>query len=157
VCSPYLHRRDCGTPKPGKKKQKRYDYGCAILILHCNHLSCWLIRIHAKGFKVEKKGKDSRYLALIIKRLCRDSFPEIYNLVARNKLSVWIQIEAALAHFWNRSALVLNTLWRLLANRVIQLMHATFYSRSHDAVIRVYDEAGNVIETHEHAGEFKEW
>jgi len=29
-------------------------------------------------------------------------------------------------------------------------------SRSHDAVIRVYDEAGNVIETHEHAGEFKE-
>jgi hypothetical protein len=28
-------------------------------------------------------------------------------------------------------------------------------SRSHDAAIRVYDEAGNVIETHEHAGEFK--
>jgi len=26
-----------------------------------------------------------------------------------------------------------------------------------DAVIRVYDEAGNVIETREHAGEFKEW
>jgi hypothetical protein len=31
------------------------------------------------------------------------------------------------------------------------------YSRSHDAVIRVYDDAGNVIETHEHAGDFKEW
>ena len=30
-------------------------------------------------------------------------------------------------------------------------------SRSHDAVIRVYDEAGNVIETYEHAGDFKEW
>jgi hypothetical protein len=28
---------------------------------------------------------------------------------------------------------------------------------SHDAVIRVYDEAGNVIETHQHAGDFKEW
>ena len=26
-----------------------------------------------------------------------------------------------------------------------------------DAVIRVYDEAGNVIETHEQAGDFKEW
>ena len=26
-----------------------------------------------------------------------------------------------------------------------------------DAVIRVYDEVGNVIETHEHTGEFKEW
>ena len=34
--------------------------------------------------------------------------------------------------------------------------YAKFYSRSHYAVIRVYDEAGNVIETHEHAGEFKE-
>src|SRR5438067_11420578 len=33
--------------------------------------------------------------------------------------------------------------------------YAKFYSRSHDAVIRVYDEAGNVIETHEHAGDFK--
>jgi hypothetical protein len=32
----------------------------------------------------------------------------------------------------------------------------SFYSRSHDAVIRVYDEIGNVIETHEQAGEFKE-
>jgi hypothetical protein len=26
-----------------------------------------------------------------------------------------------------------------------------------DAVIRVYDAAGNVIETHEHTGDFKEW
>jgi hypothetical protein len=35
--------------------------------------------------------------------------------------------------------------------------YAKFYSRSHDAVIRVYDAGGNVIETHEHAGEFKAW
>jgi hypothetical protein len=34
--------------------------------------------------------------------------------------------------------------------------YAKFYSRSHEAVIRVYDEAGNVIETHEHKGDFKE-
>jgi hypothetical protein len=34
--------------------------------------------------------------------------------------------------------------------------YAKFRSRSHDAVIRVYDEAGNVIQTHEHIGEFKE-
>jgi hypothetical protein len=34
---------------------------------------------------------------------------------------------------------------------------ARFSSRSHDAVIRVYGAAGNVIETHEHAGDFKEW
>jgi hypothetical protein len=31
--------------------------------------------------------------------------------------------------------------------------YAKFFSRSHDAVIRVYDEARNVIETHKHAGE----
>jgi hypothetical protein len=30
-----------------------------------------------------------------------------------------------------------------------------FYS--HHALIRVYDEAGNVIETHEHAGDFHEF
>ena len=35
--------------------------------------------------------------------------------------------------------------------------YARSYSRSQDAVIRVYDAAGNVIETHEHAGDFKEW
>jgi hypothetical protein len=35
--------------------------------------------------------------------------------------------------------------------------YAKFCSRSHDAVIRVYDEAGNVIETYDHAGDFKEW
>jgi hypothetical protein len=34
--------------------------------------------------------------------------------------------------------------------------YAKFRSRSHDAVIRVYDDAGNVIETHEQTGEFKE-
>jgi hypothetical protein len=35
--------------------------------------------------------------------------------------------------------------------------YAKFRSRSHDAVIRVYDPAGNVIKTHEHAGDFREW
>jgi hypothetical protein len=34
--------------------------------------------------------------------------------------------------------------------------YARFYSRSHHAVIRVYDDAGNVIEIREHAGDFKE-
>ena len=34
---------------------------------------------------------------------------------------------------------------------------AKFYSRSHHAVIRIYDDAGNVIETHKHDGDFKEW
>jgi hypothetical protein len=38
-------------------------------------------------------------------------------------------------------------------NAIGYAMHS---SRSHDAVIRVYDAAGNVIETHEHKGDFKE-
>jgi hypothetical protein len=35
--------------------------------------------------------------------------------------------------------------------------YAKSYSRSHDPVIRVVDEAGNVIETQEQTGEFKVW
>jgi len=34
--------------------------------------------------------------------------------------------------------------------------YAMHDSRSAEAVIRVYDEAGNVIETHKHKGEFRE-
>src|SRR4029077_2817262 len=33
--------------------------------------------------------------------------------------------------------------------------YAKFFSRSHVAVIRVYDAAGSVVETHEHAGRFQ--
>ena len=35
--------------------------------------------------------------------------------------------------------------------------YAEHYSRAHDAVIHVFDSDGNVIETHEHKGDFKEW
>ena len=45
-----------------------------------------------------------------------------------------------------------------MANRmrsVIQSDMRKHYGRSHDAVIRVYDAACNVIAAHEHAGEFK--
>jgi hypothetical protein len=34
--------------------------------------------------------------------------------------------------------------------------YAKFYSRSHDPVTRVSDEAVNVIGTHKHKGDFKE-
>jgi hypothetical protein len=37
----------------------------------------------------------------------------------------------------------------------MQLATQSFFSRSHDAVIRVFDEAGNVIETYEHKGRFQ--
>jgi hypothetical protein len=36
----------------------------------------------------------------------------------------------------------------------LQLATQKFTRRSHDAVIRVYDDAGNVIDKHEHTGDF---
>ena len=43
-----------------------------------------------------------------------------------------------------------------VANETISFaVPSTMRPRSHYAVIRVYDAAGNLIETHEHAGEFK--
>jgi len=55
------------------------------------------------------------------------------------------------------NALPFGRLWYGEPNAVSNAVdYAKFRSRSHDAVIRVYDKAGNVIEAHEHAGEFKE-
>ena len=54
-------------------------------------------------------------------------------------------------------ALSFGRLWYGESNAASNAVgYAQFFSRSHDAVIRVYDEAGNVIETHEHKGDFKE-
>jgi hypothetical protein len=55
-------------------------------------------------------------------------------------------------------ALPYSPLWYRGLNAIGDAIgHAKFYSGSHDAVIRVYDDAGNVIETHEQAGDFKKW
>jgi hypothetical protein len=54
-------------------------------------------------------------------------------------------------------ALPFRRLWYGDPNAISNAVdYAKFYSRSHDAVICVYDAAGNVIETHEHKGKFKE-
>ena len=54
-------------------------------------------------------------------------------------------------------ALPFGRLWYGEPNAVSNASNnAKFYSRSHDATIRVYDEAGNVIETQEHTGVFNE-
>ena len=37
------------------------------------------------------------------------------------------------------------------------LGYAMQYSRSHDAVIRVFDAVGNVIETHQRTGDLTHW
>ena len=55
-------------------------------------------------------------------------------------------------------ALPFGRLWYDGPNAVSNAIgYADHCSRSHHAVIGVYDEAGNVIETHEHKGDFKEW
>ena len=55
-------------------------------------------------------------------------------------------------------ALPFGRLWYVGPNAVSNAIgYAEHYSRSHDAMIRVYDDAGNVIETREHKGDFKEW
>ena len=55
-------------------------------------------------------------------------------------------------------ALPFGRLWygkpNAVSNAIGYAMHS---SRSHQAVIRVYDAAGNVIEKHEHKGDFKGW
>ena len=54
-------------------------------------------------------------------------------------------------------ALPFGRLWYAGPNATSNAVdYAKFYSRAHDAVIRVYDATGNMIETHEHAGDFKE-
>jgi hypothetical protein len=55
-------------------------------------------------------------------------------------------------------ALPFGQLWYGEPNAVENgVSYAKFFTRSHHAVIRVYDAAGNVIETHQHKGDFKEW
>jgi hypothetical protein len=55
-------------------------------------------------------------------------------------------------------ALPFGRLWYVEPDAISNAIdYAKHRSRSHNAVIRVYDEAGNLIETHEHAGDFKEW
>jgi len=54
-------------------------------------------------------------------------------------------------------ALPFGRLWYGEPNAVANAIgYAEHRSRSHRAVMRVYDDAGNVIKTHEHAGDFKE-
>ena len=54
-------------------------------------------------------------------------------------------------------ALPYSPLWYRGLNAISDAIgHAKFRSRSNDAVIRVYDVTGHVIETHEHKGDFKE-
>ncbi len=57
-----------------------------------------------------------------------------------------------------RDALPFGRLWYGEPDAIVNAIgYAMLRSCSHDAVIRMYDATGNVIETHEHGGDFKEW
>jgi hypothetical protein len=55
--------------------------------------------------------------------------------------------------FFNKTARICHVRHRLIVTQGItcHAAHSAFI------VIRVFDEAGNVIETHEHEGDFKKW
>ena len=55
----------------------------------------------------------------------------------------------------NSDALPFGWLWYDTPDHAVG--YAEHCSRSHNTVIRVYNESGNVIETHEHKGDFKDW
>jgi hypothetical protein len=55
-------------------------------------------------------------------------------------------------------ALPFGRLWYGEPNAISNAIdYAEHRSRSPGAVIRIFDRAGNVIEMHEHKGDFKEW
>jgi hypothetical protein len=58
---------------------------------------------------------------------------------------------------WIADALPFGRRWYGEPNAISNAIgYAQHRSRSHDAVIRIYADSGNVIETHEHKGDFKE-
>jgi hypothetical protein len=54
-------------------------------------------------------------------------------------------------------ALPFGALWYGEPNAISNAIdYAKFRSRSHDTLIRVFDEAGNVVKTEQHVGDFRE-
>jgi len=54
------------------------------------------------------------------------------------------------------NVLPFGRLWYGESNAISNAIgYAEHFSRSHDAVINVYDVSGNLIETHVHTGDFK--
>jgi len=66
-------------------------------------------------------------------------------------------MQCSLYTFTIFAALPFGRLWYGEPNAISNAIgYAKHRSRSHDAVIDAYDEAGNVIETYEQVGDFKE-
>ena len=72
VRSPYCHGRDCGTPKPGKKKQKLYDHACAVLIIHRFPFSL-LLTLVVRKVRLEVTSNNTHFVSLSQSSLTADS------------------------------------------------------------------------------------
>jgi hypothetical protein len=59
--------------------------------------------------------------------------------------------------FWKNLVRMSRQFAASLNHRFEFQKRSQLFIRAHNALIRVYDAAGNVIETHEHKGDFKEW
>jgi len=83
--------------------------------------------------------------------------PNPASVVHREKVnSRFFEIARVLVRFDHVARFVVNA-HHGVPIRLAKLARFWQNSRSHRAVIRVYDDAGNVVETHEHKGDFKEW
>jgi len=98
------------------------------------------------------KGKNREKLNTVPKSACVTDHRVCHSFVL---LLNGMTLSTAPFESRMRTSLPRKQAWPFAISNIVD--HAKFHSRSHDAVIRVYDAAGNVIETHEHKGDFKEW
>lgn len=88
---------------------------------------------------------------------------QIYSIQRSHKDTRWSRIKHQRNSRKHGVDLISNVLpfGRLWYDRLNAVANAIgnvqFYSCSQDGVIRVYDDAGNVIDTHKCKGDFKEW
>jgi len=96
---------------------------------------------------------------VLISRNFIASFPSAYKIYhpQMHTYDVWPRQDGRGVDLIS-DALPFGRLWYGEPNAVVNAIgYALHRSRSHDAVIRVYDTEGNVIGTHEHKGDFKEF
>jgi hypothetical protein len=87
----------------------------------------------------------SAYVSTATRVFVNDGFVHVYEVCPRTHKRGFDLISDVLRF---------GRLWYGGSNTISNAIgYAQFYSRSHNAVIRVYDDAGNVIETHAHKGE----
>ena len=80
---------------------------------------------------------------------------------SNNRLSAPVSVHSLLRRLFKLESSILSRkkcIYEICSRKAISTAvdYAMLRSRSHDAVIPIYDEAGNVIETHEHGGDFRE-